>query len=106
MLTFSSIDLIQGIDPVKTRSELLGEPMRRDPDALPPSNKLEAICASLYHTSSALGHGNAVFGFKAGLLSGTVLTYWQRIARSYANGHISFAELTKLFPSNVLIRLQ
>ena len=42
----------------------------RDPDALPPSNMLEVIGSMFYHSASALGHGNAVFGFKAGFLSG------------------------------------
>ena len=64
-------DLIQGIDPVRTRSELLSETTRRDPDALPPTNIFEIIAHGLYQLTTALGHGNAVFGFKAGLLSGT-----------------------------------
>ena len=64
-----SPDLIQGIDPDK--SDLLGRPTRRDPDALPPNNVFEAAGNVFYHFASALGHGNAVFGFKAGTLSGT-----------------------------------
>ena len=60
-------DIIQGIDPEK--QHLLDVPQRRDPDALPPGNILEVI-GSLFHRSAAgLTRGNAVFGFKAGVVS-------------------------------------
>ena len=62
------VDIIQGIDPEKPT--LLEKPERRDPDALPPGNGLEALGNIVYHAVSALGRGNAVFGLKAGLLSG------------------------------------
>ncbi|KAI5122416.1 hypothetical protein M0805_002966 [Coniferiporia weirii] len=60
-------DIVQGIDP--GTQELLGLPTGRDPDALPPSTTLESIGNTFYHAMGALGHGNAVFGFKAGILS-------------------------------------
>ncbi|KAL5495894.1 hypothetical protein ACEPAI_1358 [Sanghuangporus weigelae] len=60
-------DIIQGIEPEK--AELLGHAERRDPDALPPTNMIEAIGTLIYSSVNALGRGNAVFGFKAGFLS-------------------------------------
>ncbi|KAH8111149.1 hypothetical protein DFH11DRAFT_1880050 [Phellopilus nigrolimitatus] len=60
-------DIIQGIDPETQDS--LGQAERRDPDALPPGNISEAIGNVLYHAVGALGRGNAIFGFKAGILS-------------------------------------
>ncbi|KAH8105763.1 hypothetical protein DFH11DRAFT_1278514 [Phellopilus nigrolimitatus] len=60
-------NIIQGIDP--ETQESLGQTERRDPDALPPGNAFEAIGNVLYHSISALGRGNAIFGFKAGVLS-------------------------------------
>ncbi|OCB89516.1 hypothetical protein A7U60_g3311 [Sanghuangporus baumii] len=61
-------DVIQGIEPEK--AELLSHAERRDPDALPPTNAIEAIGTLIYASVNALGRGNAVFGFKAGVLSG------------------------------------
>ncbi|KAI5115077.1 hypothetical protein M0805_006708, partial [Coniferiporia weirii] len=60
-------NIIQGIDP-ETQGQL-GEAIIRDPDALPPGNMLEAVGNVIYHTVGALGRGNAIFGFKAGILS-------------------------------------
>ncbi|KAH8109100.1 hypothetical protein DFH11DRAFT_1629750 [Phellopilus nigrolimitatus] len=60
-------NIIQGIDPES--QQLLDTPTRRNPDALPPANAFEAVGIVFYHAFSALGHGNAVFGFKAGVLS-------------------------------------
>lgn len=68
-MRFGGLDIIQGIDP--ENQELLGQTAQRDPDALPPSNMLEALGSFFHHSASALGHGNAVYGFKAGILSGT-----------------------------------
>lgn len=45
-------------------------PRRRDPDALPPVNTLQALGSFFHRSVGALGHGNAVFGFKAGVLTG------------------------------------
>ena len=63
------VDIIPGIDPESHRSDDLTQPRRRDPDALPPSNAFEAIGSIFHHSVGALGHGNAIFGFKAGLLT-------------------------------------
>ncbi|PAV21583.1 hypothetical protein PNOK_0154000 [Pyrrhoderma noxium] len=60
-------DIIQGIDPEK--QHLLDVPQRRDPDALPPGNILEAIGSLFHHSAAGLTRGNAVFGFKAGVVS-------------------------------------
>ncbi|KAL5518361.1 hypothetical protein ACEPAH_43 [Sanghuangporus vaninii] len=60
-------DIIQGIEPEK--AELLTHAKRRDPDALPPTNAIETIGTLIYASINALGRGNAVFGFKAGILS-------------------------------------
>lgn len=49
----------------------LGLTKRRDPDALPPSNKFEAVMFWIHHAFAALGHGNTVFAIKAALLTGT-----------------------------------
>lgn len=43
---------------------------RRDPDALPPSNAFETAMYWIHTGLAALGHGNAVFAIKAGLLTG------------------------------------
>ncbi|THH04285.1 hypothetical protein EW145_g5635 [Phellinidium pouzarii] len=60
-------NIIQGIDP-ETQG-FLEVPTMRDPDALPASTTLQAAGNIIYHALSALGHGNAVFGLKAGILS-------------------------------------
>ena len=49
----------------------IGMPTRRDPDALPPGDLLEAIGGLIYYILSGLGKGNAVFAIKAGVLTGT-----------------------------------
>ncbi len=48
----------------------LGMTSRRDPDALPPSNRFEAIMYWVHHSITSLGGGNSVFALKAGLLTG------------------------------------
>ncbi|KAL5501058.1 hypothetical protein ACEPAH_9445 [Sanghuangporus vaninii] len=60
-------DIVQGIDP--ENQSLLGVPTGRDPDALSPRTRMQAFGSMAYHTLSALGSGNAVFGLKAGVLS-------------------------------------
>ncbi|KDQ52942.1 hypothetical protein JAAARDRAFT_39659 [Jaapia argillacea MUCL 33604] len=60
-------DVIQGMAPEWV--EDLGEPSRRDPDALPPRNVFEMISCRLYGLAAGLGHGNALFALKAGLFT-------------------------------------
>lgn len=43
---------------------------RRDPDALPPRNAFEAFGRMVYSGFCALGRGNCVFAFKAGIMTG------------------------------------
>lgn len=47
----------------------LGRAVRRDPDALPPRNALEAVAGHLYRMIAGLGGGNALFAIKGGVLS-------------------------------------
>ena len=51
-------------------NDAIGEACRRDPDALPPRDTVNAIGSTIYHTVRALGHGNAVFAFKGGAVAG------------------------------------
>jgi hypothetical protein len=48
----------------------LGEPRRRDPDALPPSNIFEYVMHMIWVGVSALWQGNVLFAIKAGALTG------------------------------------
>jgi hypothetical protein len=59
----TSLDIVQGA------GDDLGEPMWRDPDALPPSNWFERIMSMLYHGTRALGGGNFLYAVKAGILT-------------------------------------
>ena len=61
------IDFVAGIE---TESVLLGETSRRDPDALPPHTWAGRVCRLIYVIIHSLGHGNAVFAFKAGIMAG------------------------------------
>ena len=61
------IDFVAGIE---TESVLLGETSRRDPDALPPRTWAGRVCRLIYVIIYSLGHGNAVFAFKAGIMAG------------------------------------
>ena len=61
------IDFVAGIE---TESVLLGETSRRDPDALPPRTWAGRVCRLIYVIIHSLGHGNAVFAFKAGIMAG------------------------------------
>lgn len=49
----------------------IGMPHRRDPDALPPRGTLDAIGCAVFSAFNALGHGNAIFAFKGGVVAGT-----------------------------------
>ncbi|KAF4607640.1 hypothetical protein EYR38_001713 [Pleurotus pulmonarius] len=60
-------EMIPGIQP--TWSADLGEPMPRDPDALPPRNAFELVMNGLYRLALAMGHGNMVFAIKAAILT-------------------------------------
>lgn len=64
-------EMIPGIQP--TWSADLGEPMPRDPDALPPRNAFELVMNGLYRLALAMGHGNMVFAIKAAILTGRLL---------------------------------
>lgn len=65
--------MIPGIQP--TWSADLGEPMPRDPDALPPRNAFELVMNGLYRLALAMGHGNMVFAIKAAILTGKLLIF-------------------------------
>ena len=65
------IDFVAGIE---TESVLLGETSRRDPDALPPRTWAGRVCRLIYVIIHSLGHGNAVFAFKAGIMAGKSIT--------------------------------
>ncbi|KAF4566043.1 hypothetical protein EYR36_011457 [Pleurotus pulmonarius] len=69
-------EMIPGIQP--TWSADLGEPMPRDPDALPPRNAFELVMNGLYRLALAMGHGNMVFAIKAAILTGTPTASLQR----------------------------
>ncbi|KZT24411.1 hypothetical protein NEOLEDRAFT_1207860 [Neolentinus lepideus HHB14362 ss-1] len=60
-------DVIQGMQPEWIDD--LGEPRRRDPDVLPPRNWHEMVATQLYQIGSALGRGNSLYAFKAGILT-------------------------------------
>ncbi|TFK48067.1 hypothetical protein OE88DRAFT_1635639 [Heliocybe sulcata] len=60
-------DVIQGMQPEWVDD--LGQPRRRDPDVLPPRNVWELIATELYHIAGALGRGNSLYAFKAGVLT-------------------------------------
>lgn len=49
-------------------------PHRRDPDALPPRGTLDAIGCAVFSAFNALGHGNAIFAFKGGVVAGRWLS--------------------------------
>ncbi|GJE89275.1 aromatic acid exporter family member 2 domain-containing protein [Phanerochaete sordida] len=66
----------------------LGATRRRDPDALPPSNKFESAMYWLHRAFAALGHGNAVFAIKAGLLT-VILSIPYRLKNS---AHFAYDE--------------
>ncbi|EPQ61261.1 hypothetical protein GLOTRDRAFT_54150 [Gloeophyllum trabeum ATCC 11539] len=60
-------DVIQGMQPEWVQD--LGEPVRRDPDAMPPRNMFEVVATQLYQIAGALGRGNSLYAFKAGVLT-------------------------------------
>lgn len=60
-------DVIPGMQPEWVSD--LGTPRRRDADALPPKNALEAVMTKLDELVKALGAGNALFAWKAGILT-------------------------------------
>lgn len=60
-------ETIPGLDPSGMTD--LGQAVRRDPDALPPRNTLEAVMGHLYRMVAGLGGGNALFAIKGGVLS-------------------------------------
>ncbi|TDL16038.1 hypothetical protein BD410DRAFT_731828 [Rickenella mellea] len=60
-------DMIPGID--LDVSEELGAARRRDPDALPPRHRLQAIGILMHYFIVGLGRGNTVFAIKAGVLT-------------------------------------
>ncbi|KAI6044608.1 hypothetical protein EDC04DRAFT_2561114 [Pisolithus marmoratus] len=60
-------ETIPGLDPSGMTD--LGQAVRRDPDALPPRNALEAVMGHLYRMVAGLGGGNALFAIKGGVLS-------------------------------------
>lgn len=69
MLLFC-LDVISGMGIYENEQLPLGG--QRDPDALPPRNMLEATGRTLYVAFCALGRGNSVFAFKAGIMAGTL----------------------------------
>lgn len=85
----------------------LGLTRRRDPDALPPSNSFETAMYWLHKVIAALGHGNAVFAIKAGLVT-VILSIPYRLKNSanfaYSKLPLSaFAlQLTSLFQTSTL----
>lgn len=74
--TWRCVDIIQGME-----ANDLGEPMFRDPDALPPSNGFEYSMNVLYHLGQALSGGNFLFAVKAGILTG--VQFFSRYMTSY-----------------------
>lgn len=77
----------------------LGEAKPRDPDALPPSNSLQLIGGFLHDVLSSLKGGNAVFGLKAGVLTGRFGFLGVALdLQSYFNILSSVAELASLLP--------
>lgn len=46
---------------------------RRNPDALPPGNYIEALGKLAHHSIVGLGRGNAEFSLKAAILTGASL---------------------------------
>lgn len=61
------LDIIPGLDP--TSPIVLGQAIRRDPDALPPRNVLEKTINWMYHVVTGIGGGNVLFALKAGILT-------------------------------------
>jgi hypothetical protein len=49
--------------------------MRRDPDALPPTNFVERFVNALYMIFTSFGGGNLLFAIKAGILTGALLVF-------------------------------
>jgi hypothetical protein len=66
--TILIVDVIPGMDPAW--QDDLGIPHRRDPDAMPPHNIFEWLMHHLHHCIISLMGGNALFAFKAGILTG------------------------------------
>ena len=62
-----SIDIVQGVQ--DDWDEDLGMTSRRDPDALPPSNRFQVVMHWINDLVTSLGRGNALFAIKAGLLT-------------------------------------
>ena len=62
------IDTIVGID--TNGQACLGSAVKRDPDALPPRNIIEAFANVLYHTATSVGHGDSIFAIKIGIITG------------------------------------
>ncbi|TFK66336.1 hypothetical protein BDN72DRAFT_880366 [Pluteus cervinus] len=60
-------DVIQGLEP--SVAEDLGLPRRRDPDALPPRNRVEWLMSRVYYAIAGLAGGNVLFALKAGVLT-------------------------------------
>jgi hypothetical protein len=60
-------DVIPGLE-----EKELGNAAPRDPDALPPSTALELVGGWIHDFLASLRGGNAIFGLKAGVLSGAV----------------------------------
>ena len=81
-------DVVQLMEQLDPDSDL-GTTRRRDPDALPPSNRFETAMYWLHKAFAALGHGNAVFAIKAGLLT-VVLSIPYRLRDS---AHFAYSEL-------------
>jgi hypothetical protein len=48
----------------------IGAAQRRDPDALPPRNLIEAAMNVIYHCFSGLSRGNQLFAIMAGIFTG------------------------------------
>jgi hypothetical protein len=84
----------------------MGLPRRRDPDALPPGNVLEAFGGLIYYVLSGLGRGNAVYALKSGVLtSECCLTRFsigsnRWLMKSYLLIHIAALSLASFLPSS------
>ncbi|KAJ7510139.1 hypothetical protein B0H11DRAFT_1957855 [Mycena galericulata] len=61
-------DKIQGVPPAVEEYDL-GMAGRRDPDALPPRNRIEWTMRALYRAFAGLGSGNTLFALKAATLT-------------------------------------
>ncbi|KAF8628826.1 hypothetical protein AX17_005887 [Amanita inopinata Kibby_2008] len=77
-------DLIQGLEPSLSTDDL-GCPRRRDPDALPPRNRVERISGYIYIAIASLFGGNVLYAIKAGVFTVVLcLPYFFKTSAEFA----------------------